>query len=107
MTRRAAVTVRRPGASRAPATRTGTWRQIAAVKHVANGRSRSASSSEACGGIGLCPGLLGGFRRGEPAARGGLTRPPPPPPKRGRHPGDHLPPGGGGGGGGGRGRTPY
>src|SRR4051794_876956 len=75
MTRRAAVTVRRPGASRAPATRTSTWRQIAAVKHVANGRSRSASSSEACGGIGLCLGLLGCYRRSEPAAREAFTRP--------------------------------
>src|SRR4051812_50033671 len=107
MTRRAAVTVRRPGASRAPATRTGTWRQIAAVKHVANGRSRSASSSEACGGIGLCLGLLGGYRRSEPAAREAFTRPARPDPIRERIAADHFPRGGGGGGRGGRGYTLY
>src|SRR6188768_186584 len=94
MTRRAAVTVRRPGASRAPATRTGTWRQIAAVKHVANWRSRSASSSEACGGIGLCLGLLGCYRRSEPAAREAFTRPARPDPIRERIAAYHFPRGG-------------
>src|SRR3954447_295551 len=94
MTRRAAVTVRRPGASRAPATRTSTWRQIAAVKHVANGRSRSASSSEACGGIGLCLGLLGCYRRSEPAAREAFTRPGRPDPIRERIAAYHFPRGG-------------
>src|SRR3954454_24060653 len=92
VTRRAAATVRRPGASRAPATRTSTWRQTAAVKQGANGRSRSASSSEACGG--MCLGLLGCYRRSEPAAREAFTRPGRPDPIRERIAAYHFPRGG-------------
>src|SRR3954451_13044184 len=94
MTRRAAVTVRRPGASRAPATRTSTWRQTAAVEQGANGRSRSASSSEACGGIDLCLGLLGCYRGSEPVAREAFTRPGRPDPMRERIAAYHFPRGG-------------
>src|SRR3954453_16816902 len=45
MMRSAAVTVRRPGASRAPATSTRTWRQTAVVKETANGCIHAASTS--------------------------------------------------------------
>src|SRR3954453_4413332 len=42
MTRSAAVTVRRPGLSRAPATSTRTWSQVAPVKQRTNGHIQSA-----------------------------------------------------------------
>src|SRR5215208_6210526 len=45
MTRSAAVTVRRPGASRAPAIRTRTWRQTAGVKEAAKGCIHAASTA--------------------------------------------------------------
>src|SRR5215217_3681814 len=45
MTRSAAVTVRRPGASTIPATRTRTWRQLAVVKADAKGCIHAASTS--------------------------------------------------------------
>src|SRR4051795_4030773 len=45
MTRRAAVTVRRPGASRDPAIRTRTWRQTAGVKADAKGCIHAASTA--------------------------------------------------------------
>src|SRR3954464_7433946 len=41
MTRSVAVTVRRPGHSTAPATSTGTWIQVEAVKQPTNGHSHS------------------------------------------------------------------
>src|SRR3954470_3882364 len=45
MTRSAAVTVRRPGASRDPAIRTRTWRQTAGVKEDAKGCIHAASTA--------------------------------------------------------------
>src|SRR3954447_13132515 len=45
MTRSAAVTVRRPGARTAPATRIRTWRQLAGVKADAKGCSHAASTA--------------------------------------------------------------
>src|SRR3954467_5660919 len=45
MTRSAAVTVRRPGASRDPAIRTRTWRQTAGVKEAAKGCIHAASTA--------------------------------------------------------------
>src|SRR3954465_5286639 len=51
MMRSAAVTVRRPGASREPATRTRTWRQLAVVKEDANGRIHAASTSGTLAGM--------------------------------------------------------
>src|SRR4051794_32456550 len=45
MTRSAAVTVRRPGASTTPATRTRTWHQTAGVKEAANGCIHAASTA--------------------------------------------------------------
>ena len=53
MTRSAAVTVRRPGVSRLPATSTNTWRQTAAVKEGANGRIHVASTSGTLAGTTL------------------------------------------------------
>src|SRR3954447_11354114 len=51
MMRSAAVTVRRPGASREPATRTRTWRQTAVVKETAKGCIHAASTSGTLAGM--------------------------------------------------------
>src|SRR3954470_10091130 len=51
MMRSAAVTVRRPGASRAPAPSTRTWRQTAVVKETANGCIHAASTSGTLAGM--------------------------------------------------------
>src|SRR3954462_15869468 len=58
MTRSAAVTVRRPGASRDPAIRTRTWRQTAGLKEAAKGCIRVASTA------GTLVGMAQAFPRG-------------------------------------------
>jgi hypothetical protein len=67
MTRSAAVTVRRPGTSSAPATSTSTWRQAAAVKQGANGRSHAASTSGTLAGI-MLTSACGRSEAGQPSA---------------------------------------
>src|SRR5690242_21182072 len=70
MTRSAAVTVRRPGASKEPATRTRTWRQLAGVKENAKGCIHAASASGTLVGMaqtsdqGVDPGTNPWQRRG-------------------------------------------
>src|SRR3954451_23133427 len=69
MTRSAAVTVRRPGHSTAPATSTSTWFQVDAVKQPMNGHSHSVRIRGTVSAmIELPPCLLNPARQPGPAA---------------------------------------
>src|SRR3954447_21856276 len=69
MMRSAAVNVRRPGASRAPATSTRTWRQTAGVKADAKGCIHAASTAGTLVGMAQASAWVVGAGRGDRARR--------------------------------------